>query len=170
MTPVATRRAVVLGSNAITGGTTVANTTTETQLATSTIAANEMAVGKVFLFRIAGRYSTANGTDTVDIRFRLNSAGGTHLGTLVVTSTAAAVTNAPFALELLLTCRTTGGSGTVWVNINGHLNNVSKAATATAVTTVDTTVAENILATADWSAADAGNTITCEQVALNLLT
>jgi hypothetical protein len=69
----------------------------------------------------------------------------------------------------LVTCRSVGGSGTVWAHANGTINLANVAAAATATTTVDTTAAANLLVTAQWSAATAGNIINAEGGSLELL-
>jgi hypothetical protein len=162
-TPVATRRALCLSSDSITANTTVANTVTETTLFTGTVAANEMAAGKRFRATLAGRYSGL-GTDNWTMRFKM---GGTTF--LTLTSTAAVVTNGLFSAEFTVTCRTTGAAGTVIGNAWAIANNGLLSSADTGTHTVDTTAAENLTVTLQWSAASASDTLTLTEATLELL-
>lgn len=139
---------------------TVANTTTETSLigtgvGTKAIAANELAAGRTVHVRVKG-YLSSTGVPTVTFKVKMGS-------TAVATSSAivaSAFSNAAFEGDFEITCRTTGGSGTVvctgFVMVNGTVTPV----VTTGTTTISTTVSEDPDFTVTWSAADAANTIT----------
>lgn len=161
-TPVTTRRALGLSSDSVTSDTTVANSVAETTLFTGTVAANELSAGKVLRCRVYGRMS-ALVTDTVTLRFKV---GGTTFLTIV--STAAAITGQEWSAEFVITCRTTGAAGTLISQVWAIINNSIQSAADSGTHTVDTTAAENVTVTAQWSAASASDTITLQQGYLEL--
>lgn len=157
LTNVATQRAIDRTSGVITSTTTVANTTTETTIFTGTLAANALKDGNILKTLCMGVVSTANASDTVTLRVKI---GSTTIAT--VATTAGNVTNEPWNLSSIMTVRSVGATGTVSnftkINVSGADNS-----TANEATTVDTTVSEDITVTAQWDAADAGNTISIYQ-------
>lgn len=153
----------VASSDPKTSSTTVANTTDETTVFTTDIPSNSWLAGKILKLLLLGRYSTANGTDTVTIRFKID--GSTILS---MVSTAASVTNAPLIGEFITTMRTIGATGTIWPFLTGAINNVKKDSPGTAATTVDTTGDLTFSVTVEWSAADAGNTLSVDQTLLTV--
>ncbi len=157
-TPVGARRAVNLADGVITSTTSVANTTTETTAYTDTLPASELTVGRVLRVTLLGRYSTANGTDTFTLRLKL---GSTTLISIV--SSASSVTNVPLKAVLTATVRSTGSSGTVFAFGEAMFNHTDKSVTNTATTTVNTTTAENITATVQWTAANASDSVSIDQ-------
>lgn len=162
-TPVTTRRAVPGVSDSITADTTVANSAAETTIFTGTVAANEMAAGKTFRVSLDGRYSGLV-TDTWTMRFKV---GGTTF--LTITNTGAAVANVLFSAEFTVTCRTTGAAGTVISNAWVLANNLVFSAADTGTHTLDTTAAENITVTIQWSAASGSDTLTLTQGLMEVL-
>lgn len=162
-TPVSTRRVVDLSGGIITATTTVANTITPTDLANLGLDANSLNVGKTVSLRILGRYSTANGTDTVSLAVKI---GGTTFTTIV--TTAGTVTNAALDLTLTFTVRSIGAAGTVWGFVRATVNAADKSVAGTATTSLDTTVAQTVSVAATWSNALAGNTISVDQAWLEL--
>lgn len=157
-TPLAERRSIDLSDGVIVASTTVANTITETTIYTEPIAANELHAGQVVKVRALGRYSTANGADTATIRLKV---GGTTI--LSVSSTAANVTNAPLDIEFIFTVRSDGVSGTIIGFGRVELDNQGKSVASTSTSVVDTTIAEDVTITVQWSSADPSNTLSIDQ-------
>ena len=162
-TPVESRRSILNSSDAFLASVTVANTTTETEVFSSTIGENGLNAGQIIKLLLFGRYSTANGADTVTIRFKVN--GSTMLS---LVSTAAAVTDAPLFAKFMNTIRVNGATGNFWSYLNGVINNINKHATVTSATSIDTVSEVEVSATVQWSNADAGNTISIDQALLEM--
>lgn len=155
-----------------TNSTAVANTITETSflgggVGTATLPANFFVAGKTIKIKAYGFHSST-GSPTLTIKVKLGS-------TVILTTGAHTMhndTNEMFEVEAMITCRTTGGSGTVFgqgsfsdYGTGGRISMVN-----TAATTVATNSSQTITITAQWSVANAGNTITgtsCTIVVLN---
>jgi len=151
--------------------TTVANTVTETVIATLTIPANDMEVGAVYRITAWGTAGVAAATTpTISYRARISGVAGTALGTTAFTASSG-VANKVWKSEVYLVVLTTGASGTVFANLHTTTgitvaggNPVATPGTAMdggSVITVDTTVSRDLVLTATWGAANASNTITC---------
>jgi hypothetical protein len=152
---------------------TVANTAAETTLLTSgtgtlTIPANFLSAGKTIRINVLGTYSdTANPTMNIKV----------YLGATVVMTTGAITsnnaTNQTFEVRGVITCYTTGVSGTVWGQ--GYLVQTAAASTGrfsmanTAATTIDTTASNTINVSVKWGSASASNTITTSVVTVEYL-
>lgn len=154
-TRVSTRRKIPLTNDTITSSTTVANTTTETTLFTATMPANGIAVADMIRIFTGGYYSTANGSDTFTIRWKV---GSTTI--LSMTSTAANVTNVPWHARTHNTVRTLGATGTLMAFGEIDSNGANSDQANTATTTFDTTATMTFTVTVQWSAANASNTLT----------
>lgn len=163
LTPSQTRRTLQHISDTLVASEDVADTIDETDIFVTTIDANALAAGQIVRALLLGRYSTANGTDTVTIRFKVNGAT-----VLSITTTAAAVTDTPFACDIVSTIRTIGATGTFWSYVQAALNNVNKHATVTSDESIDTTAEVELSVTVQWSAADPGNTISLDQSLLEM--
>lgn len=145
--------------------TTVANTITETALNSYSIPANSLAANRVIRVTATGVYSTANATDTVTLRGRI-AATTWHS----IVSTAATVTNVQWSASWVIIVATTGAAGTAESQLPwAFVNSVFKSDPATAVKSIDTTLARTLDITAQWSAAAAGNTISIRQFAVEVL-
>jgi hypothetical protein len=162
---------------ATSSGTAVANTTTETILFPNiTIPANYMQDGRTLRLRVFGQYSTT-ATPTIIFTLRWGGAAGTVLcKTAAVTLPTA--TAATWDLDIILTTRSNGSTGTIMAN--GHASvfagvaptvaSSTGAAADTPLTaggvltpaavTVDLTADTALSITATWSAASASNTTT----------
>lgn len=150
---------------------TVANTTTETSLmptgvGSATLAANSFSVGKVLKVRLAGRYGTKDApAGNIDVKVKL---GATVVNSVASHALDPSETDQYWRLELCLTCRTTGASGTVigqtaWEHAalsSGNTAMEVASMVATGVVTVDTTASKLVDVTAQFSTANASNTIT----------
>jgi hypothetical protein len=134
------------------------------------LAANSLAVGDVFKIRVFGRCtSTVINVSTFIPRLGANgSTADTSLGSITATS-AASGTNIGFTLEIVLTVRAIGASGSVVMNsvlLNQGTTGISNAAVAVNgaanVTTINTTA--GLILGLSYSSAAITTTATFEQV------
>jgi hypothetical protein len=156
---------------------TVANTTTEGTLIGSgvgnlTLPALSLTPGKSVRLMAKGLLSTAAVPGNLTIAFKLGITGIVTTGAFAVT---AALTDLLWEVEVLMTCRSAGASGTVFAQgvfryFAAALGNIQGAEmVATTTTTIDTTATQVIDATADWATADAGNSIRGTNALVELL-
>ena len=126
-----------------TSNTTATAATTDLTVTSGTIPANSMSAGTVY--RLTGYYvfvHTAAATPTLTAELLIN---GSAVETVVLTPVATAATYSG-QLTATITCRTTGGSGTVMCTLMNESNAGATAvseqigSTATGTDTVDTTV------------------------------
>jgi hypothetical protein len=149
--------------------TTVANTTTETVIATYNIPANDMIAGAVYKITAWGT-AGVTGTPTLAYKARHGGVAGSLLATCTFTASSG-VTNKVWKAELYVVCLTTGASGTVFGNLdcaNGvavaganPVTNPTVIMDGGSALTVDTTASKDLVITTTWSAASASNTVTC---------
>ena len=158
-------------------GTAVANSTTETIIFPNvTIPANYLQDGRSLRLTLFGKHSTT-ATPTLTFRVRFGGVAGTVLAASGAI-TCATVTNAAFKLDITLTVRSNGSTGTVMANgeatVYGDTAPTVGSATgapgigpmtaggqtAPATATVDLTADAALSITAQWSAASASNTLT----------
>jgi hypothetical protein len=155
----------------------VANTVTETTLLGSGIGGKALTAsllkpGATILLRLEGVYSTkASGAGTLNIKAKMGS-------TVVCQTTAQTVTDnltsRRWSAEFILTCRTTGVSGTVFGQGQASLctsatTGVVWEALNAATTTIDTTAAITFDVTGTWGTADASNSLTCTNAVIEYL-
>ncbi|MEV6504783.1 hypothetical protein AB0M61_01510 [Streptomyces sp. NPDC051642] len=153
--------------NALSAATTVANTLTQTAIATHTIPANDAAVGAVYLVRAWGTLGVT-ATPTITFVCKLGGAAGTAMVTFPAVTVRSGATDGFWDLEFYVVCAATGGSGT-WSPMAKYTHNFLTSATTytpvgpitSAPVTRDTTVSNDMVLCATWSAASASNTITC---------
>lgn len=139
---------------------TVGNTTVETDLIEpTTFPVGNALTEKEVEMHWTGFVSGVN-TDTATVRVYLNT-------TKIIESVAAmpaTFTNASFYADLLLTCRGGGkiiGQGRSVIYAGpGLITSYSRPLQMLSEITVDTTIAQTLRVTYQWSAAKAGNTIT----------
>jgi hypothetical protein len=156
-----------------TSTTTVSNTTTETVLHSFTIPGSDASAGSVYRIAAMGTMDWTTGSPTVTFRVRLGGIAGTVIATCVVACTASASTAAPaWSVEGDIVCVTTGGTGT-WRGmikalggiVSGGFTAAANPATAgapSAAVTQSTTATNDLVVTAQWSAASATNTVRCD--------
>ncbi|MBV9080112.1 MAG: hypothetical protein JO102_03215 [Elusimicrobia bacterium] len=163
---------------AITGTGSITNTAVETTFAFATGKSLAMPAGPLNLrgtvvrTRLSGRYSTSGTSGlTLRIRMYLNAIGAANLlydtGAVVV----AARTNEPWRLDTQLMVYITGTSG-VLVNSEGtgFLENTALSLNrglAGTTATLDLTAAPTIVVTAQWSLAEAADTINIQTATLD---
>jgi hypothetical protein len=146
----------------------VSNTTNETSIVGTgvgglTLPANFFVAGKTIRVTMSGVYSTVAITgDTVTIKVKY---GSTVLASKATTALVTGGTNLFWASEVLVTCRTTGATGTVQVS-GGVIYQVAGSATVedelnngVSTTTLDTTASGLFDITVTHSAANASNTV-----------
>ena len=145
------------------------NTATETTLLTGvqgtlTLPANFFVAGKTIRLKLRGWWDS-DALATLDIKVKLGST--TVLDTGAITPTGS-FTGFGWEMDALITCRTTGGTGTVFCQGSVKLENAAAPAGAEyfsmptiAATTIDTTASLAIDATAQWGSAGAGRNFNC---------
>lgn len=159
---------------------TVTNTVTETSIlgtgvGSKTLSANYLIAGKTIRIRIGGIYSTpALATPSVTIKVKY---GSTILATVTTSSLLSGATNLEFDGEVMITCRTTGATGTIMCH--GDIEYATGVAGTIAVdplnnggtaTTIDTTTSTALDVTATWDSATStriAKSIVCSIEALN---
>jgi hypothetical protein len=165
-------------ANGTCGNTASETTIVGTGVGLMTLPANYLVAGKTLRLTIYGAYSTKAATPgTLVIKVKL---GATIILALPATTVTAALSKVPFVIDVIITCRTVGASGTVIGQGDLFL------ATATAQTGVsymlpnqgtdaltavvkDTTGTILVDVTATWGTADAANTISSTNVVLEAL-
>lgn len=146
----------------------VSNTTTETTIVGTgvgglTLPANFWVAGKTIRVTMSGVYSTVAVTgDTVTIKVKY---GTTVLASKATTALVTGGTNLFWASEVIVTCRSTGATGTVQVS-GGVIYQIAGSATVedelnngVATTTLDTTASGLFDITITHSAANGSNTV-----------
>lgn len=147
--------------------TTLANSTTQTAIATYTIPANDAVAGAVYRIRAWGTMAVT-GTPTMTFVCKLGGAAGTAMVSFPAVTVRSGATDGFWDLEFYLACATTGASGT-WSPMAKYTHNFLTSATTytpigpitSAPVTRDTTIANDMVLCGTWSAASASNTITC---------
>lgn len=150
--------------------TTVANTITETVVATMTIPANDAIVGAIYRIEAWG-ISGVTGTPTFTFQGRLGGVAGASMGSTGAI-TAGAGTGRSWRAQFDLICATTGGSGTWRPNLALFQNQTAGAGNIgpwhqvnqVAAVTRDTTISNAMVITWQWGTANAANTATCQGV------
>lgn len=146
---------------------TVANQSAETTLvgaglgSAALIAAYFSAAGKLLRVRAWGILSNT-GTPTLNLKVK---AGSTVLAATGDVTLEADQTDVQWSLEVDIVCRTTGATGTVFAQGLARVGVVFYPMTNTAVSSaIDLTAAITVGVTADWSAADSGNSISAHLI------
>jgi hypothetical protein len=149
---------------------TVANSGAETSLigaspvGSATIPVNNFGKAKTYRVKALGYISSDAAAGTLNIKLK---AGSTVLGETTAITLENSLSQVLWTVEFIMTCRTSGTSGTV-IGQGSFMHN--KAASAdvsryamknTAAVTIDTTATQALDLTATWGTADADNTITC---------
>jgi len=155
-----------------TNSVTVANTVTETAISgtgigTLTLPANFFVVGKTITLKLMGFHSSTGGV-TIRVKVKFGS-------TVILDTTALASktdTNAMIEVSGMITCRTTGVSGTVigqgfYSEFGTTVDDFQMVNTAT--TTIDTTASQAVSVSVQWGTASASNTITSTNFILEVL-
>lgn len=150
---------------------TVANTVTETAISGTGVGslvlpANFFIVGRSIRLRGFG-YHSSTGNPTITLRVKF--------GSTVVGSVSGASGNGStdgFEFDGIITCRTTGASGTVQSQGKyQELQNsgLTEGGGSTSTVTIDTTASQTVSLTIEWGTANAGNTISLTNFILERL-
>lgn len=160
--------ATIYRNKLFSGAVTLANSVSETVLATLSIAANEAVVGACYRIEMWGQIS-CTGTPTMTFRARMGGLTGQSLSPNTFTC-ASGITSKRWRCTLLVTCVSTGASGTWASSIVTHTSaptagsdtttDATTLVDGTAASTRDTTIANDLVLTGLWSAASASNTLT----------
>lgn len=160
-----------------TANATVVSTGAETTIigtgvGTLSLPADFFVAGKTLRVRASGYFSTAVVPDSLNILF--------YIGTTMVIQTTAktpagSVTSEGWAIDILLTCRTTGASGTVIAQgefrhgDDTTANDYNWYMISTATATINTTITEPVYLRADYTVGSASDSITCTNFILETL-
>lgn len=157
----------------------VEDTVTETTLigtglGTLTLPANFFVAGKTVRLWAYGVYSTDAVAADLQLRIKL---GSTVIGDTGVQTPANGITDRYWTMRGVITCRTTGATGTVMAQATfEHLATSVSTGTLTwwemsntAATVIDTTAAQILDFTAEWSAADVDNSIQCTNFTVEVI-
>lgn len=165
----------IVGGRAYTNtaaSTAVSNTTTETLFDKSySLPANTLKAGTLVRIRYQGIATATNSTDTLAVKLYIGGLSGTVLISHAATDVA---NNDVFSGEMSLICRTAGASGTI-VGAGTYKSVPAAAGTATykdailASTTIDTTAAQVIGVSAQWSVASASNSCRLDFLSVEVL-
>lgn len=147
--------------------TTVANTTTQTVIASYTIPASDAVAGAVYRMKAWGTLGVT-ATPTMTFVCKLGGQAGTSMISFPAVTVRSGATDGFWELEYFLACATTGGSGT-WSPMARYTHNFLTSVTTyttvgpitSAPVTRDTTAASDMVLCATWSAPSASNTATC---------
>lgn len=176
-----------LGSFIFTGGSvsayfrqtadvTIANSAAELTLVagstgTMTIGSGDFSVGKAIRIKASGYLSAGAGSPTLQLRIKDD--GGNIFFDSGAFAVAGTPTNAYWEIEATVTVRSLGNPGTIkgqgrvlW----GLPGTPALQSTAnTAADSINTTSARTLNLTAQWGAASASNTITCDTLTMEVL-
>lgn len=151
---------------------TLANSTSETVLASTTVPANDAVSGALFRLKAWG-LASVTGTPTLTLRMRVGGLAGTLYSNMGAISIASGGQNRLWCLEYDIHVLTTGVGGTA--RYFGRMNHSFTTTTglphgtvipildasATSSPAFNTTIARDIVITGQWSAASSSNTTTC---------
>lgn len=154
-------------NTSVPAGATVANTATQTNFSLYVdFAANSLTVGMVLKVTARGVYGTdAVVSGTLNLRLKM---GTTVLCATGDVTNTPALTDQGWSFEALVVITSIGAGGTVEAQGEGRLSTALStalmlSAANTAAVSVDTTATQKLQLSADWSDADADNTITLRQ-------
>jgi len=167
--------ALTTDNSEVAAGTVLTNTTDETALFEHAFAADLLEAGDVVEFWAQGLVIDQNSTDTLTIAIRFGAtATAVASRTLVITSPAIDVAdNDIFVVNGRITVRTAGASGTM---VGSGLGQGPDAGSTVALSwadvmassALDTTVANTISVTGDWSVAHADNQVRADQFSVKV--
>jgi hypothetical protein len=151
--------------------TTVANTSTETVIASMTIPAGDAVAGAVYRMAAWG-IGSVTATPTITLRSRLGGVTGQQIASSGARTASSGVSGHTWRVDLDLVCLTTGTSGS-WFGQQVTMEAISVPGAGapyapaviqdgTVQVTADSTVAQTLVLTATWGTASVSNTITCE--------
>lgn len=111
-------------------------------------------------------YVSNTGTPTLRMKFKH---GATILVDTTAITTASGLSNTGWEFKCEIVCRGTGGSGTVMAQGDFNISSNHYPMVNTSTSTIDTTATQAMGFTAQWGTSSASNTITCEQLIIEVL-
>lgn len=138
--------------------------------------ANLLQPGMTIRLTAAGQFSTT-GTPTLLIGFYYGAVAGVVLAATAATTTGSGAAAWPWRMHYQGRVRSVGSSGQIVGQGNLHMgtsltafNDVALPATAAARTVaIDTTAAKSVTVGAQWGTSSASNTLTCDEILLELI-
>jgi len=154
----------------LTASTATTGTLIGTGVGTTTVEAGLLRAGRAIRIRAFGLIATSAAGPTFQIDIKL---GATVIATTGAKAPPSNVAGTAVFLDVLLTCRTTGATGTVQGDgsliLDSSLTAVNMESFNKAVTTVDLTAAQAIDVFGTWSANTAGNNIKITSLTIEYL-
>lgn len=148
----------------------VTNTIVETAFNKSvTIPANRLKKGDVIRVRGQGIVTNQNATDTLTVQLKVGGTAGVQIAT---TGAVDPATNDLFYIEAYVVVRTVGVGGTIvatGLQALGTPGTVTAKPFLKASTVVDTTITQDLVVSATWSAASASNIVRLDVLDVELL-
>lgn len=140
-------------------GTALTASSTETALGSYSIPANSLFPGALIQVRFQGIATATNGADTLAVKLYIGGLTGTALISIPATD---ATNNDVFTGEYELIVRTVGASGTIvgvgtFKSVPGAEGTMTIKDDILASTAIDTTVAQVVAVSGQWSSTNAGN-------------
>ena len=158
-------------SAAITAEVDVANTTTETTLVTLAAPTGGLRAGTTYRINVMGTCQNQATSGTLTFRPYLGANAAAQQPT--VASITSAAGPGGFWLELFVTVRTTGATGTYVAHGRGEIENATRinlTVTSLATTVVNTTTANPVIKlTAQWATASATNALSVSLATIELV-
>lgn len=146
--------------------TTVANTTTETTIATATIG-TDAAAGNAYRLRAWGTLAVT-GTPTIQFRSRIGGSSGSTIITFPSVTVRSGASDGFWDAVLESHVLSTGSSGVIATIFRYTHNFLTSVTTYTVVgpivsngVTINTTVSNDLVIDAIWGTASSSNTLTC---------
>lgn len=140
---------------------------------TLVLPANFFSAGKVIRLRVLG-IITKTGTKSFTVTVNLN--GVAFITGAYTSGQLASPTNGTFSMDVVITCRTTGGGGTTFTQgdlttIDGGGGSAQKVPgstqfSRTATNAIDTTIAQTVSANVVWGAEGGTGSITCTNLVM----
>lgn len=163
----------------IASGTALASSTTLTDISTLppiVIPGNQFDFGATVNLRACGPFSTT-GTPTLLLGFYLGGVAGTALAASAAITTGTGAAAWPWILEWQGRIRALGTSGSIvgqgklylGTSLTAFSVNAIPITQALRTVTWDTTAAKSITVGAQWGTSSASNTVTCDEISLELL-
>ena len=149
---------------------TVGNTASEltlvgTGVGNTALNANDFFAGRSLIVYANGYY-TFNAASTLDLKIKLGATTILDTGAIALV---AGVSNLSWRLMAIVTCRTTGSTGTIMPQSMGEFTSIEWNMSNVIPITIDTTVSQQFDLTAQWSMASALASITCTNLILSYL-
>lgn len=158
----------------------VNTTVTETTLVgsgtgTATLPALILAAGKTVTVSVSGYYSTKGApAGTLRLRTRLGGISGTIVGDTGAQTLGDSLTNRLWRAKHVITCRSTGPTGTVMAQGESFMHTTAIASAPwemsnTGTQVINTTSAQALVFSAEFGTSDASNSITATNLSIEIL-